>query len=137
VTLAINGHTCTPVFSQRAGVAALTGPQDSVEASRAEYRGRRDLIVPRLNAIPGVRCPEPRGAFYAFPDLSAVLVPARLTAAQFVTRLLEEFGVAALQGTAFGARGEGHVRISFASGRADIDAALRGIAACVAAVART
>jgi aspartate aminotransferase len=134
VTLAINGHTCTPVFTQRAGIAALTGPQDAVRASRAEYRARRDLIVRSLNAIPGVRCPEPRGAFYAFPDLSAVLVPARTTAFQFVTRLLEEFGVAALHGTAFGARGEGHVRISFASGRADIDAALRGIAACVDAV---
>jgi aspartate aminotransferase len=134
VTLAINGHTCTPVFTQRAGVAALTGPQAAVEASRAEYRARRDVIVRGLSAIPGVRCPEPRGAFYAFPDLSAVLTPARLTAAQFVTRLLEDFGVAALQGTAFGARGEGHVRISFASGRADIDAALRGIADCVDAV---
>ena len=136
VTLAINGHTCTPVFTQRAGVAALTGPQDSVVASRAEYRARRDVIVRGLGAIPGVRCPEPRGAFYAFPDLSAVLAPAGVTAAQFVTRLLEEFGVAALQGTAFGARGEGHVRISFASGRADIDAAIRGIAACVDAVGR-
>jgi aspartate/methionine/tyrosine aminotransferase len=83
-----------------------------------------------------VRCPEPRGAFYAFPDLSAVLGPAGVSASQFVTRLLEEFGVAALQGTAFGARGEGHVRISFASGRADIDVAVRGIAACVDAVGR-
>ncbi|MFN2564208.1 MAG: pyridoxal phosphate-dependent aminotransferase [Gemmatimonadaceae bacterium] len=135
-TLAINGHTCTPVFTQRAGIAALTGPQDAVSAARAEYRARRDVIVRGLNAIPGVRCPEPRGAFYAFPDLSAVLRPARLTVAQFVTRLLEEFGVAALQGTAFGARGEGHLRISFASGRADIDAALRGIAGCVAAVGK-
>ena len=136
VTLAINGHTCTPVFTQRAGVAALTGPQDSVERSRAEYRARRDLIVRGLNAIDGVICPLPRGAFYAFPNLSAVLTPARTSAAAFVTRLLEEFGVAALQGTAFGARGEGHVRISFASGRADIDAALRGIADCVAATAQ-
>jgi aspartate aminotransferase len=134
VTLAINGHTCTPVFTQRAGVAALTGPQEAVQASRAEYRARRDVIVPGLNSIPGVRCPEPRGAFYAFPDLSAVLTPAGLTASQFVTRLLEEFGVATLQGTAFGGRGEGHIRISFASGRADIDTALRALADCVAAI---
>jgi aspartate aminotransferase len=136
VTLAINGHTCTPVFSQRAAIAALTGPQAAVREMRAEYRTRRDLIVRGLNAIPGVRCPAPRGAFYAFPDISAVLAPARLTAVQFVTRLLEDFGVATLQGTAFGAGGEGYLRISFASGRADIDIALRGIRACVDSVAR-
>lgn len=131
-TLAINGHTCTPVFSQRAGLAALAGPQDAVRQMREEYRARRDLVVRALGAVPGVRCPVPLGAFYAFPDLSAVLEPVGLSAARFVDRLLETYGVAALQGTAFGRRGEGHVRLSFAASQADLAAATDRIARAVA-----
>lgn len=135
VTLAINGHTCTPVFTQRAGVAALTGSQEPVRAMLAEYRSRRDRIVRALREIPGARCPAPAGAFYAFPDFSARLAPAGLSAAAFVSRLLEEFGVAALQGSAFGRRGEGHVRLSFASAIADVERAVERVRACLDAVA--
>lgn len=134
-TLAINGHTCVPPFIQRAGVAALTGPQDGVAAQREQYRLRRDHVVAGLRAIPGVRCPLPAGAFYAFPDFSALLAPRGLTSREFARRLLEEHGVAAIDGAAFGARGEGHLRLSFASAQADLDAALAGIRAAVEAVA--
>ncbi|MFN8665597.1 MAG: pyridoxal phosphate-dependent aminotransferase [Gemmatimonadaceae bacterium] len=132
--LATNGHTCVAPFIQRAGAAALTGPQDAVRAQVEVYRGRRDLLVRGLNAIAGVTCATPAGAFYVFPDLSAALAPRGISSAQFASRLLEEFGVAAIDGAAFGARGEGHLRLSFASSTAELDAALTRIAACVASL---
>ncbi len=134
-TLAINGHTCVAPFIQRAGVAALTGPQDSVAAQVAAYRSRRDLVVSRLNAMPGVRCATPAGAFYAFPDFSALLSPRRMSSAQLASIMLEEHGVALIDGAAFGARGEGSLRLSFASAQADLDEALRRIAEAVNALA--
>ena len=134
-TLAINGHTCVAPFIQRAGVAALTGPQDSVAAQVAAYRSRRDLVVSRLNALPGVRCATPAGAFYAFPDFSALLSPRRMSSAQLASIMLEEHGVALIDGAAFGARGEGSLRLSFASAQADLDEALRRIAEAVNALA--
>jgi aspartate aminotransferase len=129
--LAVNGHTCVPPFIQRAGVAALTGPQDDVARQVAEYRRRRDRLVTGLNEIPGVSCPVPRGAFYVFPDFTAVLAPRRMTSQSFADRLLERHGVAAIDGAAFGPRGEGHLRISFASAQADLDAAVAAIADAV------
>jgi aspartate/methionine/tyrosine aminotransferase len=135
VTLAINGHTCVPPFVQRAGVAALTGPQDVVARQVAAYRARRDLLVARLNAIPGVRCARPAGAFYAFPDFSALLAGRGLTSRELARRLLEEHGVAAIDGAAFGPRGEGRLRFSFASAAADLEAAAARVGALAAELA--
>lgn len=134
VTLAVNGHTCVPPFVQRAGVAALLGPQDLVAAQVAAYRARRDRLVGALNAIPGVRCAPPAGAFYAFPDFSDALGRAGLASRAFADRLLDEHGVAAIDGAAFGARGAGHLRFSFASAAADLDAAAARVAEAVAAL---
>jgi aspartate/methionine/tyrosine aminotransferase len=126
-TLAINGHTCVAPFIQRAGVAALNGPQDAVARQVDVYRTRRDLVVRGLRAIQGVECALPAGAFYAFPDFRALLDGRGITSAQFATRMLEEHGVAVIDGAAFGPRGEGRLRLSFASAQADLDEALRRI----------
>ena len=102
-----------PPFVLRAGVAALTGPQDGVAAMLAEFHARRDLVVGALAAMPGVSCRVPHGAFYAFPNVEAVPLSADVLA----DRLLAEAGVALLSGTAFGAAGESHLRISYATSR--------------------
>jgi len=130
IMLATNGHTCVAPFIQRAGVAALTGPQDAVRAQVEVYRARRDLLVRGLNAIDGITCATPDGAFYVFPDCSALLARHGLTSAQFAARLLQDVGVAVIDGTAFGARGEGRLRLSFASATAELDQALTRIAEC-------
>ncbi|HSA54652.1 MAG TPA: pyridoxal phosphate-dependent aminotransferase [Gemmatimonadaceae bacterium] len=135
-TLAVNGHTCVAPFIQRAGVAALTGPQDAVRRQVDAYRDRRDRVVAGLRALPGVRCACPAGAFYAFPDFSGLLAPAGLTSRQFAARLLEDHGVAAIDGAAFGHRGEGHIRLSFASAQADLTAAIDRMRAAVDGVGR-
>jgi aspartate aminotransferase len=109
----VNSTSCVPPFVQRAGVAALTGPQDDVAAMLTEFRARRDLVVAGLAALPGVSCRVPHGAFYAFPNVEAV----PLRAAALAQRLLEEAGVALLSGTAFGAAGENHLRLSYATSR--------------------
>ncbi|HSD80928.1 MAG TPA: pyridoxal phosphate-dependent aminotransferase [Solirubrobacteraceae bacterium] len=111
---AINSTSCVPPFVQRAGIAALNGPQDGVAAMLAELRARRDLVVAGLAALPGVSCRVPHGAFYAFPNVEAL----PLAADALAGRLLEEAGVALLSGTAFGAAGEGHLRLSYATSRA-------------------
>ncbi len=135
VTMSVNGHTCVPPFIQRAGIAALTGPQDMVATQIAAYRARRDLLVRGLNELPGVKCPVPAGAFYVFPDFSALLTARGLTSRAFADRLLEEHGVAAIDGAAFGSRGEGCLRLSFASAQADLDAAVTRIGDAVAGLA--
>jgi aspartate aminotransferase len=135
VTMSVNGHTCVPPFIQRAGIAALTGPQDMVATQIAAYRARRDLLVRGLNAMPGVKCPIPAGAFYVFPDFSELLTAHGLSSRAFADRLLEEHGVAAIDGAAFGARGEGCLRLSFASAQADLDAAVARIGEAVASLA--
>ena len=134
-TLAINGHTCVAPFIQRAGVAALTGPHDAVRAQVNAYRSRRDRIVTALRQMAGVTCPLPGGAFYAFPDFSGVLRPRGLTSREFAGLLLEDFGVAVVDGAAFGPGGEGRLRLSFASAQADLDAALARIGEAVAQLA--
>ena len=96
--LIVNSVSCTNAATQWAGVEALTGPQDAVTAMVEEFRARRDLIVDGLNAIPGIKCLRPAGAFYAFPDISGT----GLTGAELADRLLAEAGVSALAGTAFG-----------------------------------
>ena len=135
VTMSVNGHTCVAPFIQRAGIAALTGPQDMVATQIAAYRARRDLLVRGLNALPGVQCPVPAGAFYVFPDFSALLAKHGLTSRAFADRLLEEYGVAAIDGAAFGSRGEGCLRLSFASAQADLDAAVTRIGEAVGSLA--
>jgi aspartate/methionine/tyrosine aminotransferase len=116
----VNATSCVPPFIQHAGIAALTGPQDAVDAMQAEFRARRDLLVAGLGGLPGVRCELPRGAFYAFPNVSGV----PLGADELASRLLEEAGVAVLAGSAFGAVGADHLRISYANSREHLDEAL-------------
>jgi aspartate aminotransferase len=118
--LLINSVSGTSAHQQIAAVEALTGPQDAVEAMIAEFRVRRNLIVDGLNAIDGVRCLLPDGAFYVFPDVSGT----GLTGAQAADRLLAEAGVSVLSGSAFGNVGANHLRISYANSRERIAAAL-------------
>jgi aspartate/methionine/tyrosine aminotransferase len=92
-----------------------------------EFRARRDLLVDGLNAIPGIRCLRPTGAFYAFPDISGT----GLTGAEFAERLLQEAGVCVLAGTAFGGVGTNHVRVSYANSRENLTIALERIRALV------
>ena len=130
--LALNDHACVPQFVQRAGVAALEGTQEPLRAMIAEFSARRQLVSERLASIPGVRIDAPAGAFYAFPDVSAITQAAGITAAQLASKLLQEYGVALLPGTAFGAAGEGHLRLSFATGRADLEKAIALLRECCA-----
>ena len=127
-TLMINSNSCTAAFTQAAGVEALNGPQDSVDAMLAAFRERRTAIVEGLNAIPGIRCAMPEGAFYAFPNIEGT----SRTSDQLATELLERGGVAALSGTAFGAYGEGYLRLSYANSLPNIRKALARIADVVA-----
>jgi aspartate/methionine/tyrosine aminotransferase len=124
----VNSTSCVPPFVQHGAVAALDGPQDSVEAMRAELLARRGIAVEGLNGIPGVRCAVPAGAFYAFPDVSGLPVEAERIAAD----LLETAGVAVLAGTAFGAQGAGHLRLSYGGSRDQLAEGLRRISDYVA-----
>ncbi|MDQ6834131.1 MAG: pyridoxal phosphate-dependent aminotransferase, partial [Chloroflexota bacterium] len=123
VKLMVNSNSCTASFTQRAGVAAITGPQDAVDAMRTEFRRRRDAIVAALNAIPGVRCELPKGAFYAFPNVSGTGLSER----EIADRLLQEAGVATLAGTAFGEYGAGYLRLSYANSMENLMEATRRI----------
>jgi aspartate aminotransferase len=125
--LIVNSVSCTNAATQWAGVEALTGPQDSVDAMVAEFRVRRDLIVDGLNSILGITCLRPAGAFYVFPDISAT----GLTGAEMADRLLNEGGVSALAGTAFGQVGVRHLRFSYATSRENIAEAIRRTRAVV------
>jgi len=128
--LIINSVSCTSAFSQIAAVEALTGPQTDVEAMVVEFRARRELIVDGLNAIPGIRCRRPRGAFYVFPDVSGT----GLTGGEFADRMLYEAGVSVLAGSAFGRVGVDHVRISYANSQANLQRAVARIAEVVARI---
>jgi aspartate aminotransferase len=134
-TLIINNLSCTATFVQYAGLAALQGPQDSVHRMVAGLKTKRDLIVAGLNAIEGVACATPAGAFYAFPDLSALLDRTGLTCESFAERLLAEAYTAVLAGTAFGPAGEGHLRLSYAADPAHLDLALERIRSWVSSLA--
>jgi aspartate aminotransferase len=101
-------------ISQKAAVEAMSGPQDYVADMLADYRRRRDFVVQRLRTIPGVKCAEPRGAFYAFPNVSAVLGKDGIrTSLELSERLLAEAHVAVVPGEAFGV--DRHIRISYAA----------------------
>ena len=125
--LAINCHSCVNAASQYAGIEALTGPQDSVERMVAAFDERRGVIVEALNAIPGFRCTEPGGAFYAFPDITGT----GMGAAALQDRLLAEAGVATVAGTSFGVHGEGYLRFSYANSTDNIREAARRIRECL------
>ncbi|OFX29081.1 MAG: aspartate aminotransferase [Armatimonadetes bacterium RBG_16_67_12] len=119
--LMINSSSCAAAFSQIATIAALSGPQDSVDAMVAEFRARREVIVGELNRIEGVRCRMPRGAFYAFPNVSAIDADAK----RLATHLLDEAGLACLSGTAFGEAGRGYLRFSYANSQDNIREGIR------------
>lgn len=112
---------CTS-FAQHGAVAALRGPQDSVEEMRETFRRRRDLMVEGLRAIPGVTCAEPQGAFYVFPHFRQAEAAGGDEA--LCMRLIEEAGVAGTPGSAFGAGGAGHIRFSYAAGEETLRDAL-------------
>ena len=126
--LAVNSVSCAASFSQIAAVAALDGPQDDVQAMAAEFAQRRRLITDGLRSIPGINCPEPEGAFYAFPSIKDT----GLSSAEFEERALNEAGVALLSGSAFGAYGEGYVRLSYANSQENITKALESLREFVA-----
>ncbi len=125
--LAVNSVSCAASFSQRAAIAALDGPQDGVQEMTAEFAQRRRLITDGLRNIPGLRCPEPEGAFYAFPSIQDT----GLSSGEFEERALREAGVALLSGSAFGQYGEGYVRLSYANSQENIGKALERLAAFV------
>ncbi len=125
--LIINSVSCTSSFEQMAAVEALNGPQDAVKAMVEEFRARRQLIVDGLNAIPGLRCRMPHGAFYVFPNVAGT----GMNGDEFTHRLLYEGGVCVLSGTAFGKVGADHVRISYANSQPNLSKALERIAEVV------
>ena len=127
-TLQTNAVSCTASFIQRAGLAALTGPQDSVTIMVNEFKRRRDLVVKGLNSIKGISCREPKGAFYVFPNITQTGKDSRFMA----DYLLNDAGVAVLSGTAFGEYGEGFLRLSYANSYANLEKALDRIAGAVA-----
>ncbi|HEX9070066.1 MAG TPA: pyridoxal phosphate-dependent aminotransferase [Ktedonobacterales bacterium] len=118
--LLINSNSCTNAATQYAGVAALTGPQEPAEAMVREFARRREVIVRLLNGLPDVTCRMPAGAFYAFPNITAT----GLTSRELAALLLDDAGVAALAGTAFGKYGEGYLRFSYANSIEQIEEAM-------------
>jgi aspartate/methionine/tyrosine aminotransferase len=118
--LQTNCTSCTASFTQIAGAEAVTGPQDAVREMVTAFHRRRDLLVDGLNAIEGISCLRPRGAFYAFANITGL----KKTSKECETILLEEFGVAALAGTSFGAYGEGYLRFSYANSQENLEKAL-------------
>jgi aspartate/methionine/tyrosine aminotransferase len=130
--LATNVYSHATSFVQRVAPTALGGKQDEVAAMVAEFRRRREAIVEGLNAIPGITCAKPAGAFYVFPNVRGL----GMKSAEMETALLQEAGIAALSGTAFGAHGEGYVRFSYANSIENIREGLRRFEAFVQSHAR-
>jgi len=118
--LMTNSSSCTASFSQIAGIEALRGPQKSVDAMRAEFQKRRDVMVAGLNKIKGFSCRLPKGAFYVFPNITKTRWPSK----KLADALLDDAGVAGLSGTAFGNFGEGYLRFSVANSIENIEKAL-------------
>jgi len=121
--LMTNSNSCTASFSQMAGVEAIRGPQDSVVTMCAEFKKRRDVMVAGLNKIKGFSCLLPKGAFYVFPNITKTGWPSK----KLADALLEDAGVAALSGTAFGEFGEGYLRFSVANSIENIEKALERV----------
>ena len=126
--LMVNSNSCTASFTQRAGIAALNGPQDEVEKMVAEFRQRRDAFCAGLNTIPGFRCALPGGAFYAFANVKGVGLPSK----ELADRLLYDGCVSCLNGGAFGKHGEGYIRFSYANSLENLQEAVERIKASVA-----
>ena len=123
--LMVNSNSCTASFSQRAGMEALTGPQDALAEMKAEFLKRRDFFIDGLNKLPGISCRVPKCAFYAFANVSQL----PLSSKELEGRLLEEAGVACLAGDGFGSQGEGFIRFSYANSIENIAEALKRIEA--------
>jgi aspartate aminotransferase len=121
--LMVNSNSCTASFTQRAGIAALTGPRDAVDAMVAEFRRRRDAFVAGLNQIPGFRCALPGGAFYAFANITGTGIGSK----ELADYLLYEAGVAGLNGGCFGEYGDGYIRFSYANSLANLMEAVERI----------
>jgi len=121
--LAVNAWSCVNAPSQYAGLAALTGPQSAVSEMVGEFDARRKIIVEGLNAISGISCKTPLGAFYAFPNIKETGWKAK----QLASALLEETGVATIGGPDFGILGEGYIRLSYANSTQNIKIALERI----------
>ncbi|HET6947247.1 MAG TPA: pyridoxal phosphate-dependent aminotransferase [bacterium] len=121
--LMVNSNSCAAAFTQIAGIAALRGPRGAVQAMVAEFRRRRDVIVNGLNAIDGLSCTMPSGAFYAFPNAKRLDGNSK----RLADYLLNDAGVACLSGTAFGDAGQGYLRFSYANSVENITEALRRI----------
>lgn len=121
--LSTNSVSCTASFTQRAAIEALDGSQDEPRRIVSEFKARRDIIVQGLNSISGISCPTPKGAFYAFPNVLGT----GLTSREFANDLLEEEGVACLDGESFGEFGNGCIRFSFANSSENIERAMERI----------
>jgi aspartate aminotransferase len=121
--LCINDHSCVNAATQWAGVAALNGPQDSVDTMMRAFDERRKVILDELNSLPGVRCQRPAGAFYAFPNITGTGNSSRA----LQDLMLNEAGVATVSGTSFGDQGEGFIRFSYAASTENIREAMRRI----------
>jgi len=119
---------CTATFTQMAGIEALNGDLSPLQAILADYQCRRDRMIAGLNAIPGISCQVPQGAFYAFPNVRAF----GMTSRELARRLLDEAGVAVLPGTDFGEHGEGYLRLCYATSPDNIERALERIARLLA-----
>jgi len=123
--LVTNSVSCTATFVQRAGTVALSSRPPEIDRMIAEFRRRRDAVVKGLNAVPGMKCRTPQGAFYAFPNVRGLGLR---SSAEVADRLLNEAGVATLAGTCFGAAGEGYLRLSYANSLPNLDKAVSRIA---------
>ena len=128
--LMVNSNSCTATATQMAGLAALQGPWEPVQAMLDAFAARRKVLVEGLNSVPGVHCALPGGAFYAFPNVRGT----GLSSAELETYLLEEAGVATLTGTGFGEQGEGYLRLSYANSVERLQEALRRMQAACAAL---
>jgi aspartate/methionine/tyrosine aminotransferase len=135
VRLIINSVSCTPPFTQSAGVAALTGSQEPLRAMQIAFRERRERVVAGLNAIPGIRCRPPQGAFYAFANVTEACRRLGLPDADALQRHLLDAGVAVLSRSCFGTPNEGetdqYLRLSFAADTTVLEEGVRRIARAV------
>jgi len=126
--LMVNSNSCTASFTQRAGLAAIDGPQQAVDAMVAEFRRRRDAFCAGLNQVPGFRCALPGGAFYAFANITGTGMKSK----ELADYLLYDAGVSCLSGAAFGEYGEGYIRFSYANSYENLMAAVERIKTAVA-----
>jgi aspartate/methionine/tyrosine aminotransferase len=124
----VNSNSCTASFTQRAGLAALDGPQEPTEKMVAEFRRRRDAFCAGLNQVPGFRCTLPGGAFYAFANITGTGMQSK----ELADYLLYQAGVSCLSGGAFGEYGEGYIRFSYANSYEKLMEAVERIKVAVA-----